>query len=205
MSSSEWITNRPPTEADGDADGSVRMIHAPDADPDDYVLVYWSYVAIGAPWQHTSCWEPPTEPEPTEPDHASTASTEPDRIAALEQRVAELKRGEDAASLFIPHFQSRLEKLEGLQADGSAPRWTLDRIAALERQLAERDRAQSVLTTALVKRLSALEGVAPDGRRPVKVPGGLSALEKRLETLETLFWAHKHEAHPGSIPFIPQP
>ena len=82
MSSSEWITNRPPTEADGDKDGDVRMVHAPDAGPDSFVLVHWSYVGIGAPWQHTSCWQPPAESTPTEPD----------RIAALEQRVAELEQ-----------------------------------------------------------------------------------------------------------------
>ena len=46
-----------------------------------YYFVHWSYLAAGAPWQHTSCWEPPTEPTPTEPD----------RIAALEQRVVELE------------------------------------------------------------------------------------------------------------------
>ena len=72
MSSAEWITDRPPTEADGDMDGDVRMQLRPGED--SHHLVHWSY-AGGAPWQHTSFRRPPAEP---------------DRIAALEQRVAEL-------------------------------------------------------------------------------------------------------------------
>jgi hypothetical protein len=43
--------------------------------------VHWSYVGSAAPWRHTSYWQPPAEPTPTEPD----------RIAALKQRVAELE------------------------------------------------------------------------------------------------------------------
>jgi hypothetical protein len=81
MSNAEWITDRPPTEADGDMDGDVRMVPAPGADFDDYVLVHWSYVGDAVPWQHTPSWRPPAEPAPTEPD----------RIAALEQRVVELE------------------------------------------------------------------------------------------------------------------
>jgi hypothetical protein len=44
-------------------------------------FAHWSHVGPGAPWQRTSYWQPPTEPAPTEPD----------RIAALEQRVTELE------------------------------------------------------------------------------------------------------------------
>jgi hypothetical protein len=86
MSNAEWITDRLPTEADGDRDGDVRMVPAPGADTVGYVLVHWSYVGSAAPWQRTSCWEPPAEPAPAEPTPA-----EPDRIAALEQRVGELE------------------------------------------------------------------------------------------------------------------
>jgi hypothetical protein len=78
MSNSEWITDRLPTKADGDWAGCVRLANA---DRSDYTLVHYSYVHLGAPWQHTYTWKPPTEPAPTEPD----------RIAALEQRVAELE------------------------------------------------------------------------------------------------------------------
>jgi hypothetical protein len=80
----EWITDRRPTAADGDQDGDVRMVPAPGADLDDYVLAHWSYVGDAAPWQHTSLRQPTADPDPVEP-------TEPDRIAALEQRVAELE------------------------------------------------------------------------------------------------------------------
>jgi hypothetical protein len=59
-----------------------------------------------------------------------------------------------------------------------------DRIAALEQRVAERDRAQSVLVAALVKRLEALEGVQADGTVPAKVPGGIAALEQRVAELE---------------------
>ena len=48
------------------------MVRAPHANPDDYLLVHWSYVGLGAPWQHTSCWNPPTEPTPTEPDRIAS-------------------------------------------------------------------------------------------------------------------------------------
>ena len=59
-----------------------------------------------------------------------------------------------------------------------------ERIAALEQRVAEEVRAQSVLTTALVKRLEALEGMAPNGVAPDKVPGGIAALEQRVAELE---------------------
>ena len=61
----EWITDRPPTEADGDINGDVRIRRAPGSDTTRHL--HWSY-AGGAPWQHTSYWKPATEPTPTEPD-----------------------------------------------------------------------------------------------------------------------------------------
>ena len=76
----EWITDRPPTEADGDQDGDVWMVLRPNVSAPWY-LAHWSCVGAGAFWRHTSYWEPPTEPAPAEPD----------RIAALERRVAELE------------------------------------------------------------------------------------------------------------------
>jgi hypothetical protein len=96
----EWIVDRLPTEADGDPDGDVRMKRAPSGDR--FHLIHWSYVGAGVPWQHTMCWQPPAEPAPTEPD----------RIAALEQRVAELE-----AKLSPPSYeQAKMEHLRSLAA-----------------------------------------------------------------------------------------
>lgn len=72
----EWITDRQPTKTDGDKNEDVRVHRRPGASEGQYELIHWSYVAIGAPWQHTSHWQPPAEP---------------DRLAALEQRVAKLE------------------------------------------------------------------------------------------------------------------
>jgi hypothetical protein len=79
MSNAEWITDRPPTEADGDEHQEVRLKRWPHWV--NFVKVHWSHVGFGVPWQHTSDWQPPAEPAPAETD----------RIAALEQRVAELE------------------------------------------------------------------------------------------------------------------
>lgn len=129
----QWITNRLPTKEDGDGRGEVRMNPRPGSRPGsigyNFVVVHWSYVGPGAPWQHTSSWNPSAEPETTEPD----------------------------------------------------------RIAALEQQLKEHIRAQSVLAAALVRRLGALEGLSPDGAIPEGgrgVPGGIAALEQRVAELE---------------------
>jgi hypothetical protein len=75
----KWITDRLPTEADGDGEGDVCMRRAPGSDSARFI--HWAFVWPGMDWRRTSCWQPPTEPAPTEPD----------RIAALEQRVAELE------------------------------------------------------------------------------------------------------------------
>ena len=115
----EWIRDRRPTAADGDADGDVRMKDGPH--DRGYALIHWSYVGAGVPWQHTNCyWQPSAEPAPTEAD----------RIAALEQRVVRLLRAHDEL---------------------------------------------------------------------------IAALINRLKELETLFWAHKHEAQPVSTSAEAQP
>jgi uncharacterized protein YceH (UPF0502 family) len=144
MSNAEWITDRLPTEADGDHIGSVHVKMHPRGG--SFCRIYWSHVAAGAPWQHTNHWQPPAEPTPTEPDRIAALEQRvaelegvaelPGGLPDLEQRVAELEGGEDAVGLLYSHLQSRLAKLEGAQDDGSAPKWTLNRIADLEDQLA---------------------------------------------------------------------
>jgi hypothetical protein len=106
MSGAEWITNRLPTEADGDMDGDVRLRLEPGSGEHD--LVHWSRIGPGVPWQHTSYWEPPAEPIPTEPD----------RIAALEQRVGELEiRVLEQMGLMARLSSSTAEAFESLRAD----------------------------------------------------------------------------------------
>jgi hypothetical protein len=84
MTANEWITDRSPTAADGDKEGDVCIVTGPGRDgEDEYAYVHWSYVGQRAPWRHSRNWEPPDEPDLTE---------KTDRIAALEQRVAELEK-----------------------------------------------------------------------------------------------------------------
>jgi hypothetical protein len=113
MSNAEWITDRLPTEADGDRDGVVWMRHSSGSEYNFFA--HWSHVGPDAPWQRTIYWKPPAEP---------------DRIAALEQRVVRHLRDQDEL---------------------------------------------------------------------------IAAMAKRLESLEQLFWAHKHEAQPVSVPAEARP
>ena len=106
MSNAEWITDRLPTEADGDMDGDVRRRHW--SDPSEYDLAHWSHVGFGAPWQRTIYWKPPAQPTPTKPD----------RIAALEQRVAELEaRVFEQVGLMARLSRSTAEAFQSLRAD----------------------------------------------------------------------------------------
>jgi hypothetical protein len=52
------------------------MATSPCRGADAFVYVHWSYVAANVPWQRAPGWQPPAEP---------------DRIAALEQRVRALE------------------------------------------------------------------------------------------------------------------
>ena len=58
----DWITDRRPTEADGDSDGDVLARYHPD--DDDYAYLHWSYVGAGVPWRHDSDWQPPAPTKP---------------------------------------------------------------------------------------------------------------------------------------------
>lgn len=60
-----WITDRRPTEADGDGDGDVLARYHPD--DDDHCYLHWSHVGAAAsvPWKHCADWQPPATPEPT--------------------------------------------------------------------------------------------------------------------------------------------
>ncbi len=81
-------------------DGDVRMRYGPGSD--DYSFAHWSHVGHGAPWRRTNCWAP----------------TETDRIAALEQRVAELEaRASEQMGLMARLSLSTAEAFESLRAD----------------------------------------------------------------------------------------
>ena len=64
----EWITDRPPTAADGGFDGHVK-VQARINDSNDIVecLAHWSDVKAGTPWNHIFLWLPRhwSEPKPT--------------------------------------------------------------------------------------------------------------------------------------------
>ena len=85
----EWITDRRPTAADGDANGDVRMMRSPGLP--SMAFIHWSYVGAGVPWQRRPSRQPPTEPTPTEADRIAALeqrmAADSDRIAALERRV----------------------------------------------------------------------------------------------------------------------
>jgi hypothetical protein len=99
-----WITHRQPTAADADDQGDVwlpRSIGEP-INIGDSTFVNYQTVALGQPWY--SSYAPEKQP-------AQPAPTEADRIAALEQRVAELGRLTARLSL------STADALESLRAD----------------------------------------------------------------------------------------
>lgn len=60
----DWITDRPPTEADGDRDGDVCVSTRPGALAGTYAYLHWSYVKAGTPWRHSSYRETTAVPEP---------------------------------------------------------------------------------------------------------------------------------------------
>lgn len=57
----EWITDRQPTEADGDGDGDVSCKRHPDGE--GYQFIHWSHIGPGVPWRRTNYWQPPAQPE----------------------------------------------------------------------------------------------------------------------------------------------
>ena len=165
MSNAEWITDRLPTEADGDMDGDVRMVPAPHADSDDYLLVHWSYVGDAAPWQRTDCWKPlaeptPTEPTPTEPTPTEpTATPQPDWAALgwITHRQPTAKDADGLGQVVVPSTISATPRTGDARCSGfrlivpGQPWWSqyasepghptapsvADRIVALERGQAE--------------------------------------------------------------------
>ena len=82
---------------------------APNAGLEDWACVHWGYVGPGAPWQHTSYWEPSAEPETTEP-----LLTFRQRVTAMEQRVAELEAKLSPSAEPPSYEQAKVEHLRAL-------------------------------------------------------------------------------------------
>ena len=80
----EWITDRPPTEADGDSDGDVVVRMRPNIEIPQ--LLHWSYVGTGAPWKHCDQWQSPA------PAAEPTPTTEPRRFVSISRTIV---AGED--------------------------------------------------------------------------------------------------------------
>ena len=82
MTTTAWITNRPPKHSDADSTDEVEVnTHI---DNDNYALMHWSRAAQGyLPWRHTSQWVPP-EPEPPAPVIVTRDQEEEMEVAALE-------------------------------------------------------------------------------------------------------------------------
>ncbi len=69
-----WVTDRLPTQEDGDDYGNVHKLF--ERTEEAFSTEHWSQISsVGIPWRHTASWNP----------------QQADRIAALEQRVAELE------------------------------------------------------------------------------------------------------------------
>lgn len=49
-----WITDRQPTEADGNKDGAVRIRKYPKKSMGAHV--HWTHIGAGVPWEHTNDW-----------------------------------------------------------------------------------------------------------------------------------------------------
>lgn len=76
----DWITDRQPTEAEGDTHGYVVVPRGPDLR--DKLLQHWSYVGPGVPWHHCSGWQPPAPvAEPARP------ATEPRRFVSISRTI----------------------------------------------------------------------------------------------------------------------
>ena len=81
---SDWITDHPPTKADGDNDGNVWVRIRPDQEIG--LHMHWSHVGFGTPWRHSNFWRPPAPQIEPEPEPAAPA-TEPRRFVLISRTL----------------------------------------------------------------------------------------------------------------------
>lgn len=62
---SDWITDRPPTKADGDWNGYVVVRH--DGLVEGAILQPWNALLPETHWRHSLTWKPQPKPEPEPP------------------------------------------------------------------------------------------------------------------------------------------
>jgi len=90
---SEWITDRPPTEADADPNGDVLVRRSSTY----FTALPWRYVAAGAPWRRTAFWcQPAPAAEPTPLPVPAPEIPEPIRTGAAQFYVVVV--GDDLGS-----------------------------------------------------------------------------------------------------------
>ena len=93
-----WITDRRPTEADGDGDGEVVLRRFSDGRRDSTTgsfdaLVDWRHIGEGVPWQHTLVWQPQVRVPAAEPEPPTAT---PRRFVALSRTVHDFGHTLDA-------------------------------------------------------------------------------------------------------------
>lgn len=103
-----WITDRPPTEADGNFYGDVRVLIRPDEDYWEHL--HWRFVKVGVPWQRTYRSVPPTAtPEPTTP------TLQPRRIVSIaEAESTAMAVADDGTAWYLRADWSGWEQLPAL-------------------------------------------------------------------------------------------
>jgi hypothetical protein len=84
MTDTDWITDRPPTEADADEHGEVLAQLPSGFKPGETWSSFteWEHVTTGTPWRHTSMW-PPAAPTTTIPRLFTSITHADDRYLAL--------------------------------------------------------------------------------------------------------------------------
>ena len=77
---SDWIIDRPPTEADADCDGDVAVKKRPGSDA--YAYFHWSFVKPGMVWRRMSHWSAAEQTPET-----AVPATQPRRFFSIRRTI----------------------------------------------------------------------------------------------------------------------